>query len=93
MSVKRLLQEWGIRARFVRYRRAGTWALLSPDAGLEHGDVVTAVGLPEALDRLTARVGEASEEPVELDRGGLDMRRIFVSNVTRPTLSRCWSMR
>lgn len=77
--VKLLLQEWGIRARFVRYCRAGTWALLSPDADLERGDIVTAVGLPDALDRLTARVGEASEH-VELDRGGLDLRRIFVSN-------------
>jgi len=78
--VKLLLREWGIRARFVRCLRAGTWALVNPDAGLERGDIVTAVGLPDALDRLTARVGEPSVEHIELDRSDLDLRRIFVSN-------------
>lgn len=78
--VKLLLRTWGIRARFVRRRRAGTWAILSPDAALERGDLVTAVGLPDALDRLRAHVGEASEENVELDRSDLDFRRIFVSD-------------
>jgi putative transport protein len=78
--VKLLLQAWGIRARFVRFRRAGAWALLNPDASLERGDLVTVVGLPDPLDRLTERVGEASEEHIELDRSNLDFRRIFVSN-------------
>jgi putative transport protein len=78
--VKRLLEAWGIRARFVRCRRAGRWTLVNPDATLEHGDLITAVGLPEALDQLKARLGEESEEHVELDRSELDFRRIFVSN-------------
>ena len=78
--VKLLLSEWGIRARFVRRHRAGAWALLSPDAGLERGDMVTAVGLSDALDRLAARVGHASDEHFELHDSGLDFRRIFVSN-------------
>ncbi len=78
--VKLLLRTWGIRARFVRRRRAGTWALVSPDAALERDDLVTAVGRIDVLDLLTARVGEESEERVELDRSDLDFRRIFVSN-------------
>ena len=78
--VKLLLQAWGIRARFVRRRRGGEWALLSPDAALERGDLVTAVGLSDPLERLAARVGEVSEEHVELDRSDLDFRRIFVSD-------------
>ncbi len=78
--VKRLLQTWGIRARFVRFRRGGQWALLNPDSALQHGDLVTAVGMSAALDLLTARVGEVSEERVDLDRNELDYRRIFVSD-------------
>jgi putative transport protein len=77
--VKELLRTWGIRARFVRRRRAGHWALLNPDERLAVGDLVTAVGLPEALRQLAERVGEVSEEHVELDRSDLDFRRIFVS--------------
>ncbi len=78
--VKDLLAAWGVRARFVRRRRAGQWALLHPDEALEHGDLVTAVGMPAALARLTAHVGVESEEQVELERSGLSHRRIFVSN-------------
>ena len=80
VPVKQLLLDWGIRARFVRRRRAGQWTLLNPDTALERGDLVTAVGLPAALDQLTARVGTESDERVELDRNELDYRRIFVSD-------------
>lgn len=75
-----LLHLWQVRARFVRRRRAGVWALLNPHDTLEPGDLVTVVGLPEALDRVTAELGQASEERVELDESDLDFRRIFVSN-------------
>jgi len=78
--VKLLLREWGIRARFVRRRRAGRWALLHPDEALERGDLVTAVGLPDALTQLAVHVGVESEEHVELVRSDLDFRRIFVSD-------------
>lgn len=78
--VKELLSQWGIRARFVRRRRQGEWALLHPDQSLERGDLVTAVGLPAALARLTTHVGVESDEQVELERSGLSHRRIFVSN-------------
>ncbi|MEQ1833326.1 MAG: TrkA C-terminal domain-containing protein [Candidatus Eisenbacteria bacterium] len=78
--VKTLLRQWGVRARFVRRRRAGEWALLSPDQALEPGDLVTVVGLPEALDAVVAQVGEDSDERVELHSNELDQRRIFVSS-------------
>lgn len=78
--VKQLLLQWGIRARFVRRRREGRWTLLHPDDVLRHGDLVTAVGQPEALARLALQVGEVSEEYVELDQSDLAFRRIFVSD-------------
>lgn len=79
-AVKALLQAWGIRARFVRRRVGEGWALLSPDAALTVGDVVTAVGMSDALDRLIERVGVESHQREAIDRSELDMRRIFVSD-------------
>lgn len=46
------------------------------------GDLVTAVGAIEELDKVTAFLGEPSEEKLELDRRELDYRRFFVSNPT-----------
>jgi putative transport protein len=50
------------------------WASFCP------GDLVTVVGTPEDLDKVTAYFGEVSRERIELDRRELDYRRIFVSN-------------
>lgn len=79
-TVEQLLRTTQIRARFVRRRRGGEWALLNPTQPLALGDLVTIVGLPEALERLTREIGEPSDEHVELDRSDLDFRRIFVSS-------------
>ena len=78
--VQSLLGTWGIRARFVRRRAAESWSLMHPDEPLALGDLVTAVGMTEALDRLTSRVGEESHQREAIDRSELDMRRIFVSD-------------
>jgi putative transport protein len=78
--VEGLIREWGVRARFVRVRRDGHWRLLNPNESMERGDLVTVVGLPQALDRVTREVGEPSPEKVELLESELDFRRIFVSD-------------
>ncbi len=44
------------------------------------GDLVTVVGAREDLDKVTAYLGEESNDRLELDRSELDYRRIFVSN-------------
>lgn len=80
VPLKRLLADADIRARFVRRRRGDHWELLHPDEGLSLGDVVTAVGLPEALARLTTLVGEPSEDREGPSASGLELRRIFVSD-------------
>jgi putative transport protein len=79
-GVESMLREEGIRARFVRRRRAGEWVLLNTSDTLAVGDLVTAVGRPPMLDRLTALLGEESDERVELPESDLDFRRIFVSD-------------
>ncbi len=95
-SAEALLRETGIRARLVRLRRRGAWSLLPPSEALALDDLVTAVGMPQALDALVAELGEVSSEGVSLEASGLEHRRIFVSErhaVGRPlaelrTLSR-----
>lgn len=79
-AAERLLREWGVRARFVRVRRDDRWRLLDPNETLALGDLVTVVGLPDALERVTRELGERSPEQVELFESELDQRRIFVSD-------------
>lgn len=78
-SPEEVLRESGIRARIVRLRRGGAWSILHPAAPLEIADLVTAVGLPQALDALAVRLGEYSDEAISLESSGLERRRIFVS--------------
>jgi putative transport protein len=41
---------------------------------------VTVVGAADELDRVTAQLGEESDERIDLDRREYDQRRVFVSN-------------
>ena len=41
---------------------------------------MTVVGTLEELDRVTAQLGEPSDERIELDRSELDYRRVFLSD-------------
>jgi len=75
-----ILRESGVRARLVRRRRAGAWSLVHPDDPLEMADLVTAVGLPAALEALADRLGERSHEQTTLAESELEHRRMFVSD-------------
>jgi putative transport protein len=65
---------------FGRMKRAGRLSLVDGQSRFQRGDLVTVVGTLEELDQVTAYLGEASNERIELDRSQLDYRRIFVSN-------------
>jgi putative transport protein len=65
---------------FARMRHGGRLALVTAETHLVPGDLVLAVGTREDLDRVTAHLGEACDERLELDRSELDFRRIFVSS-------------
>jgi putative transport protein len=73
-----MLNRWEV--VFGRVKHAGKLSLASGPTRLAPGDLVTIVGAPEELDRVTACLGEISREPLELDRSELDYRRVFVSN-------------
>jgi putative transport protein len=72
-------QQWDV--VFGRVRRETRLFLAEGQTHLEPGDLITVVGAPEELDRVTAHLGEASGEQLDLDRSELDYRRIFVSNL------------
>ncbi|WP_198409536.1 aspartate:alanine exchanger family transporter [Limnochorda pilosa] len=63
-----------------RLRRGGHQQIVTASTTFELGDVITLVGAPEALDRVTPRLGVPSDDRPEWDRSEIDFRRIFVSN-------------
>ncbi|MEO8288489.1 MAG: aspartate:alanine exchanger family transporter [Chloroflexota bacterium] len=71
-------QRWDV--VFSRVRRNGNIDMIGEGTVLQTGDLVTAVGSPSELDRVTNYLGEASHEHLEMDRRELDFRRVFVSN-------------
>jgi putative transport protein len=71
-------QDWNV--VFGRMRRAGEVDLTGGETHLEIGDLVNVVAPQETLDRVTAFLGKASDEQIELDRTAFDYRRVFVSN-------------
>lgn len=81
VSIAALRKEASSRVQTGRVRRADGRVELATDAiTLAIGDLVTAVGESDEVERFVRRVGERSDEPINLDRRELDVRRIFVSN-------------
>lgn len=70
----------GMDVAFGRMQRAGRLSIPSPEAHFEVGDLISVIGPREALDRVTALLGEATDARLELDRSEFDYRRMFVSN-------------
>jgi putative transport protein len=65
---------------FGRLKRGDEVQLVTPEARLRAGDVVTVVGTEGEIGRVVARLGSLAEERIDLDRRAFDLRRIFVSN-------------
>lgn len=75
-----LRERWRWEVVFGRLKHAGRLCLAGRETRLAIGDLVTAVGEWDALDAVTAALGEASGEHLELDHRDLDFRRIFISS-------------
>lgn len=71
-------QRWDV--NFGRLKRTGQLSLAGPETLLQPGDLVSLVGGPEDLERVTTYLGEEADERLELDRSLFDFRRMFVSN-------------
>jgi len=80
LTIEELVRGLRWRVIFGRIRRGEALLLAAPDARLVPGDLVTAVGSEGELERVVQRLGDVSEERIDLDRRQFDLRRIFVSN-------------
>ncbi len=80
IALRILSQQHGWDVIFGRWQHGSTLTLATADTKLAPGDLVTVVGTREALQQVTAVLGETSESHLELDRSRLDYRRMFVSN-------------
>ncbi|MEW8978015.1 MAG: aspartate:alanine exchanger family transporter [Symbiobacterium sp.] len=65
---------------FGRIRRGEHAEVANWGSRLEHGDLLTAVGTVEELERAARAIGAVSEVEADLDRSEVDMRQVFVSN-------------
>lgn len=63
-----------------RLKHAGALEIVNAKTRLAADDLLTIVGTPEEIERVTALLGEAAQEQIELDRSELDYRRVFVSS-------------
>jgi putative transport protein len=81
LPIAALRREAGTHVQTGRIKRVdGTVQIATDNELLRLGDLVTAVGESDDVERLVERLGERSSEAINLDRRELDVRRIFVSN-------------
>jgi putative transport protein len=79
-TLQELTNRNGWEVNFSRLKRDGKLSLATADVRLVQDDLVSLLGSPEDMDRVTAYLGEESPEHLELDRSEFDFRRMFVSN-------------
>lgn len=71
-------RRWGV--VLTRIKRGDVVSLAEGDTTLALDDLITILGAPDQVDKVTAELGEATDEHLELDRSQYDFRRIFVSS-------------
>jgi len=79
-TIEELVHQQGWDVIFGRLQHHGQVSLSNAQSRFEKGDLVSVIGSPEELDRVTTFLGEPSNERLEFDRSQLDYRRVFVSN-------------
>jgi putative transport protein len=80
ITIEKLRKDNGWDVIFGRVRHGDIISLPDPLFCFSPGDLVTAVGSAEELERIAGFLGERSNEEIDLDRREFDFRRIFVSN-------------
>lgn len=78
-TARELHRDLGLRVVFSRMKRGAAQSLVDDDTVLRAGDLVHVVGTEKSVDAAVAALGARGEEQLDLDRGALDFRRIFVS--------------
>ncbi len=78
--IQQLMEQNGWEIVFGRHRHGDQLSLATAETCLDLGDLISVVGTPEDIARVTEKMGEPSDERLELDRTEMDFRRVFVSN-------------
>ncbi|MCL4505753.1 MAG: transporter [Chloroflexi bacterium] len=79
-TIEALTRSCGWEVIFGRVKRGEQLSLASGQMRLQAGDLVSAVGALEELDKVAGCLGETSEQRLEYDVSEFEPRRIFVSN-------------
>lgn len=79
-TLDEIMKRHGWDVVFGRIKHCGELGITTGNTCFCLGDLVSAIGPAEDLDRLTGYLGETSQERLELDRSEFDYRRMFVSN-------------
>ncbi|MFN8457262.1 MAG: aspartate:alanine exchanger family transporter [Anaerolineae bacterium] len=80
-AVEELMRQNGWNVIFGRIQHPDErLTLVNAQTRLNVGDLVTMIGIPEELERVTTHLGEPSDKQLQLDRSEYDFRRMFVSN-------------
>lgn len=89
VSVAEILELGASKVQITRLRRVGHNDLEIPNHVdvLHRGDVITVVGSPEYLNRITNAAGRESPQILNEDRSDLDFRRITISEHARAGLT------
>lgn len=79
-TVREVVSAHRLHVVFGRIRRGEHTEVANWESYLQEGDLVTAVGTEEELERAAQVLGAVSEVQADLDRSEVDMREVFVSN-------------
>jgi putative transport protein len=75
-----LVKRQGWDVTFGRWKHNDEVSLSGEATRLAPGDLVSVIGPTDDVERVTAYLGQQSNEHLELDRSKFDFRRVFVSN-------------
>lgn len=80
LTLRDIKKQHQLQVVFGRLRRQQTDALCHLEMTLEAGDLITVIGEPNEIARITELLGRPVEMDLAGDRSVFDVRRIFVSN-------------
>jgi putative transport protein len=79
-TVAGLVKQHRWRVVFARLKRGERFSVVAGNSRLERGDLVSVVGAPDQVERVITVLGEPTRQRLEHQGGGMDYRRVFVSN-------------
>ncbi|MCB0076826.1 MAG: hypothetical protein KDD73_05330 [Anaerolineales bacterium] len=80
LPIRWLRKEGDLHVILGRLQRGDHTELVTEETQLQIGDLVSVIGTPDDVDETVRRIGEATDDHLEMDRSEYDFRRIFVSN-------------